>query len=315
VVKGDRALDRSSLLAIALLVAGVILVVRGVDTFFDGLLAVAERFRISPFVVTIVLSGFEVENLAAGVAANAHGLSGAAAGTFLGGTTFLALAVAGLGALVAPIHTGLSRPALIWTAAAPLPLLLLGLDGQLSRRDGALLVAWFAIAIVGLARSGGPASGEDEDDHPPRFPLLRLLLGIALLTVGGQLLGDGLRAVVSRIGLSQTLLGNTALAAAVEAEEVARVVAPARRGRGELGLGNVAGTVVHFAAFNAGLIALVRPLPLDDATRHLHLPVAALAPALLVLLLAARGRLGRTEGAILVGLYVAYVAGAIALSR
>jgi len=44
--------------------------------------------------------GFELENLAAGIA-NAKGLPGAAAGTFLGGTTFLTLAV---GAVISPIQ-------------------------------------------------------------------------------------------------------------------------------------------------------------------------------------------------------------------
>lgn len=43
-----------------------------------------------------MVSGFELENLAADIAANAKGLGDAAAGTFLGATTFLVLGVAGL---------------------------------------------------------------------------------------------------------------------------------------------------------------------------------------------------------------------------
>jgi hypothetical protein len=44
---------------------------------------------------------------------------------------------------------------------------------------------------------------------------------------------------VHHLGISQTLLGNTALAAIVEAEELARVAVPARRGRSELALCNI----------------------------------------------------------------------------
>lgn len=78
------------------------------------------------------LSGFELENLAA---ANTKGLPVPAAGTFLGGTAFLALGVAGLAALIAPIRTGLPTPALAWTALSPLPLLgRLLLTGQQSER-------------------------------------------------------------------------------------------------------------------------------------------------------------------------------------
>jgi hypothetical protein len=80
------------------------------------ILALAARLRLPAFVATVVLSGFELENLAAGIAANAKGLPGAAAGTFLGGTTFLAAGVAGLGALIAPMGSRLPLPAL---ACAP----------------------------------------------------------------------------------------------------------------------------------------------------------------------------------------------------
>jgi cation:H+ antiporter len=83
-----------------------------------------------------------------------------------------------------------------------------------------------------------------------------------------------LRTTVDRLGVSDTLLGNTAIAASVEAEEVERVAVPTKRGKPELALGNIAGTIVHFFAFNAGVIALVKPLSLDSATLDLHLPVA-----------------------------------------
>jgi len=300
-------------LGLVLLIAGIALVIGGADALVDGLLGVGRRVGVSPFALTVVLSGFELENLAAGIAANAKGLPGAAAGTVFGGVTFLALGVAGLSALIAPISSPLPRPFLLWTAASPLPVVLLGLDGRLSRGDGALLVAWFGVALVGVARSG---RGLLEQQPPPRAsrPFLRLAAGLAVLTVGGVLLGDGLRRVVGRLGVSDTLLGNTALAATVEAEEIGRVAVPARRGRPDLALGNVAGTIVHFIGFNAGVIALIKPLRLDHATRALHLPVAAGSTVLLCALIALTRGIGRAAGALLVVLYAAYVAGAIAIS-
>ena len=299
----------SSVAALALLVGGVVLVVAGAELFFEGLLAAAARLGVSAFALTALISGFELENIAAGIAANVKGFENAAAGTFLGGTTFLALAVAGLGALVAPLRAQLPRAVLAWTAAAPVPLLLLALDGEVSRLDGGLLLGWFVLAMVGLWRAGRGLLGVPVERK--RFILLRVLFGLALLTAAGEMLGEGLRRVVSRFGVSETLLGNTAIAASVEAEEVARVALPAQRGRGDIALGNVVGTIVHFIAFNAGLIALVRPLDLDSASRWLHLPVAVASPVFLVLLLAWRGGLGRAAGALLVGLYVAYVAVAV----
>jgi cation:H+ antiporter len=289
-------------------------VVLAADVFVDGLLGVALALGIAPFVLSVALSGFETENLAAGIAANAKGLPGAAAGTFLGGVTFLAFGVAGLGGLIAPIRVELPTRFAVWMAISPLPLFAFAVDGNLSRPEGGVLVVWAVVALVGLARSGRSLLvSEDEEEHVRR-PGLRLVLGLALLTGGGWLIGEGLRTTVRQLGVPQTLLGNTALAATVEAEELARFAVPARRGRPEIGLGNIAGTVVHFAAFNAGVIALVKPLTLGLDTTRFYLPVAVASPAILALVLVARKRLGRIEGAGLTALYIVYVAVAIAVS-
>jgi cation:H+ antiporter len=296
------------------LVAGIVLVVAAADVFVDGLLDVGRRLGVAPFVLTVALSGFETENLAAGIATNAKGLPGAAAGTFLGGVVFLALAVAGLGGLISPMRADLPRPFAAWTALAPLPLLAFGLDGQLSRVEGALLVVWFMIALVGAARTGRALLAGEEGEEHERHPFMRLLGGLAVLTGGGWLLGEGLRTVVRHFGVSATLLGNTAVAASVEAEELARVAVPARRGRPELALGNIAGTIIHFAALNAGVIALVKPLRLDHDTTSFYLPAAAVSPAIFAAVLVTRRRVGRAEGTILLALYAGYLIAALALA-
>lgn len=299
-------------ITITSLLAGVALVVAGADALVDGVVGLGRRLGVAPFVLTVLLSGFELENLAAGIAANARGLPGAAAGTSLGGATFLALGVAGLGALLAPMKSELPRRFLVWTAVSPLPAVLLARDGLLSRFDGAILVVWFVIVLAGVARSGGALVQREPEPRASR-PLARLLVALAAVTGGGIFLSDGLRRAVRDVGVSATLLGNTAIAASVELEEVGRVAVPTRRGRPDLALANIAGTIVHFLAFNLGVIALVRPMPLDHATRVLHVPVAAGATVLLCAILAVSGRLGRFAGAILVALYAAYVAVAIAV--
>jgi cation:H+ antiporter len=303
----------SGVVGLAALAGGIVLVVWAADMLVDGLLGVGLALAIAPFVLTVVLSGFETENLVAGIAANAKGLPGAAAGTFLGGVTFLAFGVAGLGGVIAPMSVELPPRFALWIAGAPLPLLVLAVDGHLSRIDGAVLVGWWVVCLVGLAVSGRDLLADESAERVHR-PGLRLLAGLGVLTGGGWLIGEGLKSTVRHLGISATLLGNTAVAASVEAEEVARVAVPARRGRPELALGTIGGTIVHFAALNAGLIALVKPLELGDDTTHFYLPIAAISPAILAGVLLVRKRLGRVEGAALIALYVAYVGGAIAIS-
>jgi len=302
----------SNLVAPLMLAAGLVLIVGGAETFFAGLMSSASRLRVAPFVLVVVISGFELENLAAGVAADVNGFGNAAAGTFLGGTTFLALGVAGLSAVIAPVRATLPRPVLAWALVAPLPLVAVGLDGRLSRLDGALLVAWFAVCMTGTVLAGRSLTS---GPMPPRrrFAAARILSGLALLTVGGHVFADGIGRVLARFDISESLLGNVPIAAAVEAEEVARVAVPAKRGRGDIALGGIFGTIIHFAALNAGVICLVRPIELDSASRSLYLPMTGGAVVLLVACVATRGGVSRMAGGVLLTVYAGYVAAAIAL--
>ena len=305
----------SGLVSLTLLAAGIVVIVLGAETFFAGLLGAARRVGVSTFFLTLLISGLEVENIAAGLAAHFAGFPGAAAGTFLGGTTFITLAVAGLGAILVPFRVSLPRQFLLTTAFAGAPLALLAADGALSRVDGGILIATFCVAMFVLHRfTGAVSEGDPDDDGDSRgksHPWVRLLGGLAAMTVGGELLGNGLHGVVSRLGVSPTLLGNTAIAALTEAEEVGRVAVPARRGRPDVAVANIGGTAIHFLTLNAGILAIVLPLHLDDATMRLHLPVAVVAPALYCLILVLRGGLGRREGVLLAALYVAYIAAAV----
>src|SRR5918998_6697249 len=94
----------SGLLSVVLLGAGIAAIILGAEAFFAGLLGAARRIGVSTFFLTLFISGLEVENIAAGLAANLAGYPGAAAGTFLGGTTFITLGVAGLGAILGPFR-------------------------------------------------------------------------------------------------------------------------------------------------------------------------------------------------------------------
>ena len=305
----------AGLVAVALLTGGIALVIFGAEAFIDGLLGTAKRVRVSDFFLTVLVSGLEVENIAAGLAANLAGFPGDAAGTILGGTTFIALGVAGVGAILVPYRVRLTTSFLWWTALAGAPLLLLTRDRTLSRVDGVILIAFFCVAMFSLHRSTGALGASDSagvgDSERKRHPWAWLLGGLAALTVGGELQGNGLQSVVSRFGVSPTLLGNTAIASLTEAEEIARIAVPARRGRPDMAAANIGGTAIHFLTLNAGILAVVLPLHLDDATMRLHLPVAVVAPALFCLILLLRGGLGRFEGALLSALYLAYLAAAV----
>src|SRR5258706_12538436 len=62
-----------AIIAIALFLVGVILAIGATELLLEGLVGLATGLRISAFAISAVLSGFEAENIAVGLAAGSNG--------------------------------------------------------------------------------------------------------------------------------------------------------------------------------------------------------------------------------------------------
>ena len=87
----------------------------------------------------------------------------------------------------------------------------------------------------------------------------------------------------------------TVLAFLVSIEELERELPAARQGRPDISFGNVLGSILAFFLCNAGIIALVQPVPVDRAVLTFYLPVAFITIAVLTgfMLTKRMPRLGR----------------------
>lgn len=95
----------------------------------------------------------------------------------------------------------------------------------------------------------------------------------------------------------------------IESGEVAETLThDERRGRPDISYGNVAGSALTFFLFNAGLIAMIRPIQVSDDVLNSYLP-ACLAAVTAASLFLARGNVGRIEGTILTAAYAAFAIG------
>jgi cation:H+ antiporter len=295
------------LLALAAFAAGVVLVVVATERLLDGLVGIAHAARVAPFVAAAILSGLEAENVAVGLAAGSRGSSAVALGTAFGGAIFLLCAALGIGAIVAPLHVRLPRGVILLlplsAVAAGVPILF----GSTPRWAGAILLLGFVAAIGSLIvasrdhefLSPGEAVGDDGEGHSIVWYVVVTVLGIAAITVGGELVAYGAETVIRVAGVSAGLIGMVITPAAIEAEEVIRQIVPAKGGRPDVSAGNAVGTVVYFLLFNLGLIALLTPVSVPGYVRLLDWPFLLISSALAATFLW-RGRVGRVEGAILV---------------
>jgi len=303
-------------LAVGAFLLGVVIVVWSTERLLDGMVGVAALLRAAPFVVAVVLSGLEAENVAVGVVAARSGNAEVALGTVFGGSSFLVCVALGLAAVLFPLRVRLPRGVLLLLAATPVAGGLALIGGVTQRVAGVLLLAGFAASMVYLVRACrrhdflGEETAEPEPTwaRPVRWwrPVGLTLLGLGILVLGAELINYGTETLIQRFSFPAALMGMVITPAAIEAEEVIRQAVPAQHGRHDVAAGNLVGTVLYFVLFNLGLIALVAPVAVPGRVVVLDWPflvaVTWLATAFLW-----RGHLTRWHGAVLLGLYAGYV--------
>lgn len=304
----------------ALFAVGVVVVIWATERLLEGLVGLAGLLRVSAFAIAAVLSGFEAENVAVGLAAARREAAELALGTVFGGAIFLVCMALGLGAMLYPLRVTLPRGFLVLMAACPVLVGVGLIGGGTSRPAGVALLLAFAAAVfylVWASRDHTFLESEEvrEAEEEPRSYSAAVgltILGLVVIAVGGEMVTRGAQGIVSLLGLSALLVGMVVAPAAIEIEEIIRQAVPAREGRPEVAAGNLVGTLLYFLWFNMGLISLIFPVQADPLVVRLDWPYLV-GVTWLATLFFARGRVGRPEGVLLVALYGVYVVLHIAL--
>jgi cation:H+ antiporter len=278
----------------------------------------SHRFGLSAFLISVLFIGFDGENLGVGAVASAEGTAGIALGTIVG-ASMVALALAfGVTALLVPLEfEQVPRRILVLPVGEVLLLAGLALDGLLSRLDGGVLLLSYVGAIILLltweqqgihVAPTAAVEKEGEETESVLWSLGWFIVSLGGLIAGSELLLRGARPVIGALGWSDTVFGMTVLALLVSVEEVAREVPAALKGRPDISFGNVLGSALAFFGFNAGVIALIRPVPVDPLTQHFYLPVCA-GTVLLIAGLMWRRCVPRWGGGLLLLVYFFFLGG------
>ncbi|NLJ20402.1 MAG: sodium:calcium antiporter [Bacteroidales bacterium] len=309
----------NTLQSILLFILGIALVLYFAEKLVKGTVGISLGFGISTFIISVIFIGFDPENLAVGAVGSYERASGIALGSIIG-AAMVAIALAfGLTALIAPMKFEKApKQILIIPVLAVLLLGLLGLDGQLSRIDGAVLLLGFVLSIIYLIRlskkgldiqpTGEVAETLEDAGKLNKWKSLGIfILSLAGVVLGSELLVRSSQSIIAKMGLSDTVFGMTILAVLISIEELARELPAAIKGRPEISYGNVIGSILAFFLFNAGIIALVKPITVDVETLKYYLPIC-LVTTLIVSIFMSTKKVSRLAGAVLVLLYVAFAA-------
>ncbi|HNZ72488.1 MAG TPA: sodium:calcium antiporter [Prolixibacteraceae bacterium] len=309
----------NTLQSILLFILGIALVLYFAEKLVKGTVGISLGFGISTFIISVIFIGFDPENLAVGAVGSYEGASGIALGSIIG-AAMVAIALAfGLTALIAPMKFEKApKRILAIPVLAVLLLGVLGLDGQLSRIDGVVLLLGFVLSIIYLIRlskkgldiqpTGEVAETLEDAGKLNKWKSLGIfILSLAGVVLGSELLVRSSQSIIAKMGLSDTVFGMTILAFLISIEELARELPAAIKGRPEISYGNVIGSILAFFLFNAGIIALVKPITVDPETLKYYLPIC-LVTTIIVSIFMSTKKVSRLAGAVLVLLYVVFAA-------
>lgn len=313
------------ILDIILLLVGIALILGGANFLTDGASAIAKRFGISDLVIglTVVAFGTSAPELSISLISALGGSSGMAIGNVVGSNIFNILVIIGITALVSPIKIQKS----IMTNEIPLVILAsiaimaigssLWLDGSepiVSRIDGILLLLFFIIFMRYTFSQAKNASPEDPATPslkaiPVWLSIVYVLGGLAALVYGGDIFVDSASSLALAMGISETVIGLTIVAAGTSMPELATSVTAAIKGKTEIAIGNVIGSNIFNIFAILGITATICPLPFQGIGM---VDMFTLVGSAFIFWLTGwvikERTITRTEGAFMVACFIAYTA-------
>lgn len=282
----------------------------------EGSVALAERFNVSQLTIglTIVAMGTSLPEFCVSLVSALKGTPDLAVGNIVGSNIFNALLIVGVAAMVTPINITPTtvRKDIPFALVASVLLMMMCFDGKISRLNGAILLAMFAIFMVITFKTAGQDPQTQNDDKPAKKPMklwlcvVFIIAGLGALILGSELFVNGATKVATLLGVSQAVIGLTIVAGGTSLPELATSVVAARKGNSGIAIGNVLGSNVFNILFILGVTGVISPMHMQGITM-MDLSVMVTAMIMLWLFSYTKLTLERWEGAVLTATFLIYL--------
>lgn len=302
-----------------LFVLGIAMLYVGGEGLVRGAAALGDRFHMPPLVsgLTVVAFATSAPELAIALGAAIRDVPGLAVGNVIGSNICNIALILGVVALIkpAPIRQVLIRRDVLVMSITSLLVPGLLLDGQLSRIEGSLLLLCI-VAYVWLTVWHAHATRHTREDEGHNVPIftqsitINLLLtagSVSLLVFGSEFFVTSSVEIATAIGVPTAVVGLSAAALGSSLPELSASIIAARHGHPEMAAGNLIGSNIFNLLLILGLTSLVRPLSSEGIT-IVDLGIMIAVTALALALMLTRARVARSEGGVLAGTYVVYIA-------
>ncbi|WP_018910650.1 calcium/sodium antiporter [Prevotella veroralis] len=308
------------ILNVLFILVGIVLVLWGADRLTDGAVAVAEKMKMPQIVIglTIVAMGTSMPEFCVSLVSALKGTTDLAVGNIIGSNIFNTLLIVGVSAWVAPmtILKSTVRKDIPFALFASIILLIMCLDGNISRLDAGILFVLFLVFMY-VTLKGAKTKDDDttaktvpiEDNKKPMaawFSIVWIIVGLACLIGGSNLFVEGATKVAEHIGVSEAVIGLTIVAGGTSLPELATSVVSARKGNSGIAIGNVLGSNVFNILAILGVTGVITPMHLQGITM-LDLSMMVFSTLLVWLFSFTKYKIARWEGIVLTIVFIGYM--------
>ena len=298
---------------VLLLIAGIVVVLKGADWLTNGAVGLATKLGISQIVIglTIVAIGTSMPEFFVSVVSAIKGTPDLAVGNIIGSNIFNVLLIVGVAAIVSPIsiqRTTVRRDIPI-AIVASIMLMVMMLDGTVSRMDALVLFVTF-IAFIWITLRG--SKNGLQEVSPKKVmgtakSIFFILIGLVGLVLGSNIFVDNASSLAHGWGISDAVIGLTIVAGGTSLPELATSAVAARKGDSGIAIGNVLGSNVFNILMILGLTGLISPMNVQGIT-CVDIAVMVISMALFWLLSFTKLRIERWEGGVQIACFLGYIA-------
>lgn len=308
---------------ILLLIVGFVALIKGADIFVDGASSTAQNFKVPKMLIglTIVAFGTSAPELAVSMSALASGSSDMVLGNVIGSNILNILLILGIAALIKPIavkdNTVKKELPLVLLVSTLLVVLFLDTvfaganANQITRSDGIVIILFFSVFLYYLLALAKQKKEPKSAEEKPKFKLgkslLFVLIGLAAIIVGSDLVVDNASSIATALGVSERIIALTVIAFGTSLPELVTTVVSAKKGEQDLLVGNIIGSNIFNICLVLGVPIVIFGGIAESSFQILDLIMLIVSAALLfVFSKTSKQKISRPEGAIMLAVFAVY---------
>lgn len=303
-----------------ILIAGLLLLVKGADWLVDGASVLAKKYNVSDLAIglTIVAFGTSAPELVVNSVASSGGYPDIVFGNIIGSNNFNLFVILGIAGIITPLSVQSSS---VWKEipfsfiAAIILLLMVNnyfsdSETSLSMIEGIGLLVCFAAFLyyVFTQLKSDPVSQEIELKVYSNLKIWALIFGgLAALVLGGKLVVDNAVAIANSLGVSEKIIGLTIVAAGTSLPELATSVVASMKKNNDIAIGNIIGSNIFNIFLILGVSSIISPLQYQITfNTDIYLLLGGTLFLFIAMFTGKRKSLDRWEAAILLLTYLGY---------